>query len=129
VRYLLDINVILALLDLNHSHHDRAERWIASLAAADEALLTPWCEVGYVRVALATRAVPDRAEAQRLLAALRCGRARLRPIADDARAAALPVWVKTPAQVGDGHLSALAAAHGAHLATLDSGIPGAFLLP
>jgi predicted nucleic acid-binding protein len=37
----------------------------------------------------------------------------------------LPAYVKTPAQLTDGHLIALAAAHGAKLATLDSKIPGA----
>jgi hypothetical protein len=43
--------------------------------------------------------------------------------------AALPVWVKTPAQTTDGHLLQLAKTNGAILATLDRGIPGAFLIP
>ena len=129
MNYLLDVNLVLALLDTSHVHHQRVRRWIATLTPNDSILLCPWCEAGYVRIALATRAVPDRAEAQRLLAALRGGRARRRALADDSHATALPVWVQTPAQVGDGHLLALAQAHHAHLATLDTGIPGAFPLP
>jgi hypothetical protein len=41
----------------------------------------------------------------------------------------LPLWVKTPPQVTDGHLVQLAKTNGAVLATLDKGIPGAFLIP
>ena len=41
----------------------------------------------------------------------------------------LPAWVKTPKQTTDGHLVQLALANGAVLATLDEGIPGAFLIP
>jgi hypothetical protein len=41
----------------------------------------------------------------------------------------LPAWVKTPNQTTDGHLVELARANGAVLATLDAGIPGAFLIP
>jgi hypothetical protein len=42
---------------------------------------------------------------------------------------ALPAWVKSPVQTTDGHLLQLARANGAVLATLDEGIPGAFLIP
>jgi len=41
----------------------------------------------------------------------------------------LPQWAKSPAQTTDGHLVELAKAHSAVLATLDEGIPGAFLIP
>jgi hypothetical protein len=37
--------------------------------------------------------------------------------------------VKTPKQTTDGHLVQLAKANGAILATLNAGIPGAFLIP
>jgi hypothetical protein len=42
---------------------------------------------------------------------------------------ALPAWVKAPAQITDGHLLQLAKTNGAVLATLDTGIPGAYLIP
>ncbi len=129
MNYLLDVNVVVALLGETHDLHDRAERWVATLTAADDLLLCPWVEVGYIRVTLATRRDLALADAQRLLAAMRCGHARLRAIADNSRAAALPAWVKHHGHVGDGHLLALAADQGAKLATLDTGIPGSFLLP
>ena len=40
----------------------------------------------------------------------------------------LPAWVETPKQTTNGHLAQLANANGAVLATLDKGIPGAFLI-
>jgi hypothetical protein len=50
-------------------------------------------------------------------------------IADDHDASRLPAWVKTPKQTTDGHLAQLAKANAAVLATLDRGIPSAFLIP
>jgi hypothetical protein len=50
-------------------------------------------------------------------------------IADAHGAAELPAWVTTGKQSTDGHLLELAKAHGAELATLDEGIPGAFRIP
>jgi len=41
----------------------------------------------------------------------------------------LPGWVKAPKQVTEGHLSHLAKANGALLATLDENIPGSYLIP
>jgi hypothetical protein len=41
----------------------------------------------------------------------------------------LPLWVKGPKQITDGHLLALARVHGAEMATLDERIPGALLIP
>jgi len=40
----------------------------------------------------------------------------------------LPDWVHAPKQITDGHLTQLARANGAVLATLDGKIPGAFLI-
>jgi len=48
---------------------------------------------------------------------------------DNQDAGGLPAWVKTSNQTTDGHLLQLAQAHGAELATLDTGIPGAFVIP
>ena len=43
--------------------------------------------------------------------------------------ALLPTWVIHSRQTTDGHLLQLANTNGAILATLDEGIPGAFLIP
>jgi hypothetical protein len=32
-RYLLDVNVLIALIDANHVHHDRAHKWFAAEGA------------------------------------------------------------------------------------------------
>jgi hypothetical protein len=48
---------------------------------------------------------------------------------DDRDVSHLPAWVKTAKQTTDGHLLDLARANGAELATLDVGIPGAFVIP
>jgi hypothetical protein len=50
-------------------------------------------------------------------------------LSDGSDISTLPAWVKSPAQTTDGHLQHLASANGALLATLDEGIPGAFLIP
>jgi hypothetical protein len=44
-------------------------------------------------------------------------------------AIAQPSWCDGPSRSTDGHLLSLAIRHGAALATLDAGIPGAFLIP
>ena len=41
----------------------------------------------------------------------------------------LPGWVRAPKQITDGHLSKLASANGAVLATFDENIPGSYLIP
>lgn len=50
-------------------------------------------------------------------------------VSDSLGAAGLPAWANTAAKTTDGHLLALAQAHGAQLATLDRGTPGALLIP
>ena len=50
-------------------------------------------------------------------------------ISHDPGVSHLPRWVRTAKQTTDGHLVALAGANGAALATLDRGIPGAFVIP
>ncbi len=50
-------------------------------------------------------------------------------VSDQEDISQLPLWVKSPKQITDGHLSSLAKAHDAVLATLDTRIPRAFLVP
>ena len=54
---------------------------------------------------------------------------RLRMIPDAQSAVDLPAWVQKPKQITDGHLLELARSNRAALATLDEGIPGAYLIP
>jgi hypothetical protein len=70
------------------------------------------------------------AQARALLLRLKEGRAsRLTFTPDEHDVSHLPAWVKAPKQITDGHLSKLASAKGAVLATLDESILGSYLIP
>lgn len=71
-----------------------------------------------IDVALATQAILR----------LRTARAGNAFFTDGSGVDALPKWVKTARQTTDGHLVALAEAHGAKLATFDRGMPGTLLI-
>lgn len=128
---LLDVNALVALGFSQHEHHDRVSLWVSGLPEEDCFATCPITELGFVRV---LNQVPQYrvpiADACELISRLR--KNRKRPfvfIADDHGVAELPVWIKTGKQSTDGHLLELAKAHGAELATLDDGIPGAFRIP
>ena len=128
MRYLIDVNIVLAVLLEAHTEHHRAEKWLAGLAATDEVVLCPHVELGFLRVALAGKYLVDLTLAKRVLAGFVPGKARLGFVADASRVVDLPAWVKTPAAIADGHLMNVATAYGAKLATLDKGIPGAVVI-
>ena len=54
--------------------------------------------------------------------------ARLTFMPDQHDVSHLPSWVRAAEQITDGHLSKLASANGAVLATLDENIPGSYLI-
>jgi uncharacterized protein len=130
MRYLLDVNALIAFAFQHHQFHDRVVAWIRQ--DANSSLLTcSLTELGLVRILAHT---PEYrlsvTEARSLLLELKENRvAPLEFVFDGIDISRLPGWVKTPKQTTDGHLAQLAAAHGARLATLDRGIPGAFLIP
>jgi predicted nucleic acid-binding protein len=128
VTYLLDVDALLALAHASHSLHRRVEGWVRSLRRADRLATTAITELGFVRIAPQTRLSPDVAQATELLLRLKRSR-RFALLADAVGVDRLPAWVSTPAQITDGHLIAVASVHSARLATLDEGIPDAFLIP
>jgi predicted nucleic acid-binding protein len=130
MRYLLDVNALVALGIFHHRFHERVNAWITSQEGAYW-LTCSITELGFARVIAQT---PDYGftvqQARTLLLALKkTGNLLLAFLADGNDIALLPTWVKTPKQTTDGHLLQLAGAHGAVLATLDAGIPGAYLIP
>jgi predicted nucleic acid-binding protein len=128
VTYLLDVNALIALGITHHADHARVARWVRGLRG-DLLASCPLTEIGFVRITCGGAGlVPDAVMARRLLARLKAA-AGITLLADANGAADLPAWVLRPAQVTDGHLLALAAKHGARLATLDTGIRGAVLIP
>jgi uncharacterized protein len=130
MRYLLDVNALIAYGFRPHSFHDKVGAWIRS-RKGDGFLTCSITELGFVRVLGNVRTYGmDVAQARSLLTELKAWRALpLEFIPDLNDISSLPKWVKNPAQTTDGHLLQLAIAHGAVLATLDDGIPGAFLIP
>ena len=130
MRYLLDVNALVALGIFHHGFHDRVNAWITSQDGA-QWLTCSIAELGFVRVSAQT---PDYGftvqQARTLLLRLKTNsRLALTLLPDGNDISSLPAWVKTPRQVTDGHLVQLARANDAVLATLDEGIPGAFLIP
>ena len=130
MRYLLDVNALVALGIFHHRFHDRVNSWIASQEGAHW-LTCSITELGCARVIAQT---PDYGftvqQARTLLLGLKAnGMLMFTFLTDGNDISLLPTWVKTRKQTTDGHLVQLASANGAVLATLDAGIPAAFLIP
>lgn len=133
MTYLLDVNVLVALGVLQHEFHQQVAAWVRGLVSRGNARLATCSitELGFVRVL--TRAPQSGltvSQARDLLLRLKASEIlNLSFIPDDHDISQLPAWVKSPKQTTDSHLSQLASAKGSVLATLDKGIPRAFLIP
>jgi predicted nucleic acid-binding protein len=130
VKYLLDVNALMGLGFSGHAFHERTERWVASLERVELATCAI-TELGFVRI-MAQLPQHDISvqTARDMLALLKSShRASFSFLSDHLGVDQLPGWVKNPGQTTDGHLTALAKAHGAVLATFDRKIRGAFLIP
>jgi toxin-antitoxin system PIN domain toxin len=123
--HLLDVNVVIALLDPLHVHHDRAHRWFASRPAA------PWhtCPLvqnGVVRV-VSHPSYPNMQPAPVVLASLASLAAQPghRFLPDSVSLLDGSVHTErllASSQVTDTYLLHLAASHDAQLATFDTRI-------
>lgn len=122
--YLLDVNVLIALIDPTHVHHDRAHQWFAEVGSEDW-LSSPTTQNGAIRVVSNPRysnAQPTPEPAILSLRSLRAAGSH-RFVPDDISlldagtvdAAALV----TSAEVTDTYLLALARHHDCKLATFD----------
>ena len=133
MKYLLDVNSLLALGVLDHEFHPRVAIWVDRLTArgVPEIATCSITELGFVRVlGQAQQYGCPVMQARELLLELKSGRGiHCTFISDDRDISHLPKWVRTPKQTTDGHLVELAKANEAVLATLDRRIPGAFLIP
>ena len=133
MKYLLDVNVLIAWGWADHVDHERAAMWIAAMKKEKNVTLltSPIPQLGFVRVSVQRTSgsitVDEASQTlQGMLASLAASHVFLD---DDCPAGTFPEWVHHPSRTTDGHLLQLAEAHGARLATLDAGIPGAFLIP
>ena len=130
MMYLLDVNALVALGFINHEFHDRLASWVQSHDSPKLASCSI-TELGFVRVlAQAPSYGFSVSQAGELLLLLK--EARVSPLAfipDAHDVSHLPTWVRAPKQITDGHLTKLASANSAILATLDENIPGSYLIP
>jgi predicted nucleic acid-binding protein len=130
MMYLLDVNALVALGFINHEFHDRLAAWVRSQNSPNLASCSI-TELGFVRVLAQAPAYGFTVTQARTLL-LRLKEVRTSPlkfIPDAHDVSHLPPWVRAPKQITDGHLSKLATANAAVLATLDESIPGSYLIP
>ena len=129
MKYLLDVNALVALGFGNHEFHTRVASWLR-VQQFPELATCSITELGFVRVLAQAPAYGFTiAQARTLLLRLKeADLLRFTFIADDQDVSRLPAWVRTPKQITDGHLVRLAMANGGMLATLDGKIPGAYLI-
>jgi uncharacterized protein len=129
--YLMDVNALLALSVREHEFHSRTAFWVKKLPATDSLASCAITELGLLRVLLQVSWFGfSMAQGKRLLGELKNAEdLRWLFLEDNRSAVELPRWVTRPKQITDGHLLGLARTHGGILATLDKGIPGAFLIP
>jgi predicted nucleic acid-binding protein len=132
VRYILDVNALIALGLIQHEFHQQIVTWVRRVAknGIPELLTCSITELGFVRVlGQAQQYGFSLIQARDLLTRLKAGdRFRLNFIPDTHDISYLPKWVRLPKQMTDGHLIELARANDAMLATFDRGIPGGFLI-
>ena len=113
MKYLLDVNVLLAAIWANHSRHSETFTWLAGKSVA----VCPLSELGFLRISTNKRVIGASMEQARSLLERFLAERGVERIADDLPA--LNSNPKTSEQVTDNYLADLAAKHGFKLATLD----------
>ena len=134
MNFLLDVNALVAWAWTDHIHHLRVDRWMAGVLSSrhDLATTTSICELGFVRVSVSRNpaAVDVSLAAKKLHQLMEFVGIKHRFLPDDLSSRRdFPTWCTSPKHTTDAHLLALAEKHGLQLATLDTGIPGAFVIP
>ncbi|MEI6349560.1 MAG: TA system VapC family ribonuclease toxin [Verrucomicrobiota bacterium] len=133
MKYLLDVNVLLAWGWADHAEHRRAALWIAGMKIQPKAMLLTSAipELGFVRVSVQRTGcqLSVAAAAETLAGMLGSLGAQHEFLPDDLSSTKKwPAWCDQASRTTDAHLLKLACSHGAQLVTLDTGIPGALLL-
>ncbi|MPM89557.1 Ribonuclease VapC38 [bioreactor metagenome] len=130
MRYLLDVNTLIALAHTGHALHAKAARWYTSVSATARGFHTcSITELGFVRVSVQTGLQPDIETAKQALDALKASSSvRFELIADNHGATQLPAFVRKAQAVTDGHLLELARDNAMQLVTLDQNIPKALYI-
>jgi predicted nucleic acid-binding protein len=119
VKFLLDVNALLAWGHPDAADHVALHAWLRA-HAADTLCSCAITELGFLRVSMQVFRY-NAVQAQRELHELR----KKLEFLPDLPAPKLPAWCKTHGRTTDAYLLQIAAYHGAQLATFDTGIPGA----
>jgi toxin-antitoxin system PIN domain toxin len=127
MRALLDVNVLVALFDGNHSLHPAAIRWFDEQGDAGWASC-PITQNGCIRV-MSQPGYPERVPVMNLVQRLRQATAHRAhqfwpddaSLLDETKID--PTRIHGPNQLTDVYLLALAVSHGGRLVTLDQSIP------
>ncbi|MDE0202957.1 MAG: PIN domain-containing protein [Rhodospirillaceae bacterium] len=134
MRALLDVNVLIALLDVDHVHHEDARRWLRD-NIRDGWATCPLTENGCVRI-MAQPAYPNRLPPARTVERLRAASATSKhqfwPDDISLLSSGVVDWhrIVGPKQIADLYLLALAVERKGRLVTFDaridsSAVPGA----
>ena len=121
MRWLLDVNTLIALAHQGHADHSRVMGWFASLMRSKARLMTcAITEIGFVRVSIQAGFENDAPDASETLRGLKdSSRIPFELIPDSLGADRLPYFVSGAKHVTDGHLLELATEFSSQLATLD----------
>ena len=114
MKYLLDVNVLLAAIWVKHAQHTQVKAWLGEKQVG----ICPISELGFIRISANHRAFGF---------AMQDARQGLEEFAKDMKAERIPDDLpaldshpRTSDQVTDHYLADLAARHGFKLATLDA---------
>ena len=125
VKYLVDVNVLIALTDEEHVHHKRAMRWFDASGHRDWGVCA-FSEAGFLRVVANPKAGSRSVgEATELLARLRKHRGyRFWPMVEGWATLAAPFRERVfgHQQITDAYLLGLAVREGGVLVTMDKAI-------
>ena len=128
----MDVNVLVAWGWSDHVEHERTVTWIAAARKQATILLTSAIpELGFVRISVQRTGgrVTVKQASKTLAGMVGSLEAHHVFLADDRPSNDFLEWCHRASRTTDAHLLRLAEAHGVELATLDTGIPGAFLIP
>jgi predicted nucleic acid-binding protein len=134
MKFLLDVNTLIAWGWKDHPLHKRTAIWLRDVIASPECLIYTSAipETGFVRVSVqrSEGAASVETSVENLKDMIKHLGKRHRFLPDDLSSRReFPAWCKSSKHTTDAHLLALAEKHGLQLATLDTGIPGAFVIP
>lgn len=123
MKYLLDVNALIAWRHGRSPHHATFHAWIARIGT-DSLATCAQCELGFIRVSMQAFGY-SLERAQDALAAIKRQTGGFLDTAPSPRRA---TWADTAAKTSDAYLTQIAHANGLTLATLDQGIPAAELI-